>query len=71
MKFESEETINQINWIREKFGDTIELVSPRDRIPKYYNRFVTRDHLLLIIAGNKEAMDGFGAFIIRKKEPLS
>ncbi len=67
--FEDEETIDQINWIKESFGDKIEIQDPRGRIPKYYNRFVTRDHLLLILAGNKEAMDGFGAFIIKKTKP--
>ena len=50
----------------EEYQDTIELVSPGSRLPDYYRRFVTREKLLLIYSGNKEAMDGFGAFVVRK-----
>ena len=64
--FEQEETIDQLNWLKTNFGDTIELVSPVSRIPDYYKRFITRDNILLIYSGNKDMMDGFGAFIIKK-----
>lgn len=68
--FEPEETIAHVSWLREQFGDTIELISPLSRLPDYYKRYVTRDHLLLVYAGNSDEMDGFGAFIIKLKHAL-
>ncbi len=64
--FEQEETVAHLNWIKSSFGEKIEIVSPVVRLPDYYKKFVTRDNILLIYSGNKEAMDGFGAFIVRK-----
>lgn len=69
--FETEETLDQLDWIRSNFGDRIEVISAASRIPDYYKRFVTREDCLLIFSGNKDRMDGFGAFIIRVKEPLN
>lgn len=63
--FEPEETAHHVAWLREKFGDKIELISPLSRLPDYYKRYVTRDHLLLVYSGNPDEMDGFGAFIIK------
>ncbi len=65
--FETEETIDQLNWIMNRFKDTIELVSPVSRVPDYYKKYVTRENVLLIYAGNQDDMDGFGSFIIKKK----
>lgn len=64
--FEQEETLAHLNWIQSTFGNKVEVISPVVRLPDYYKKFVTRDNLLLIYSGNKEAMDGFGAFIVRK-----
>ncbi len=65
--FEPEETINQVKWIQDKYGDRIELLSPVSRLPDYYKRYVTRDNILLIYSGNQDEIDGFGAFIIKLK----
>lgn len=65
--FELEETSDQLSWLRENFGDKIEVISPVLRLPDYYKRYVTRDNLLHIYAGNPDELDGFGAFIVRKK----
>ena len=65
--FEEEETLGHLAWLEKEFGDTIEIESPSGRIPDYYGRFVTREKVLLIYSGNKDMMDGFGAFILRKK----
>ena len=66
--FEPEETSQHLKWINAKFGDKIEVVSPLNRIPDYYKKFVTRDKVLLIYSGNKDMMDGFGAFILKKQQ---
>lgn len=65
--FEVEETIAHVKWIQEKYGDRIELLSPVSRLPDYYKRYVTRDNVMLIYAGNQDEIDGFGAFIIQRK----
>jgi 16S rRNA (cytosine967-C5)-methyltransferase len=65
--FEPEETIGHVAWLREKFGDKIELISPLPRLPDYYKRYVTRDNLLVVYSGNQDEMDGFGAFIVKLK----
>lgn len=64
--FEPDETIEQLRWILGEV-EGVEVVSPSERLPDYYKRFITRDPMLLIYAGNKDDMDGFGAFILRKK----
>ena len=65
--FEPEETESHVAWIRENYGDRIELLSPVPRLPDYYKRYVTRQNLLLVYAGNQDEMDGFGAFILKAK----
>ena len=64
--FEREETLDHLDWIRQTYGQQVEVVSPVSRLPDYYKRFVTRENILLIYSGNKDGMDGFGAFIVRK-----
>ncbi len=69
--FEPEETIDHMRWIKSTFGEAVELISPIHRLTDYYKKYVTRDNLLLIYAGNQDDMDGFGAFIFKVKEDLS
>lgn len=66
--FEPEETTDQLSYILEKYKDSVELVCPTAYIPDYYKKYVTRDNLLLIYAGNDDCMDGFGAFILKKRK---
>lgn len=65
--FEPEESQAHVAWIKDKLGDRIELVSPIQRLPDYYKRYVTRDNVLMIYAGNQDELDGFGAFILKAK----
>ena len=65
--FEPEETEAHIKWIKSTYAAKIELISPVSRLPDYFKRYVTRDNLLMIYAGNEDEMDGFGAFIIKWK----
>lgn len=65
--FEEEETTDHLAWLQQTYGDTIEVLNLSKRIPEYYGRFVVRQQLLLIYSGNKDFMDGFGAFILRKR----
>lgn len=65
--FEPEETVGHLSWIKEKHGDRLELLSPVQRLPDYYKRYVTRDNVLLIYSGNQDELDGFGAFILKAK----
>jgi len=66
--FEPEETNEHLRKLKSTMGDQIEVVSPVSRLPDYYKRYVTRENLLMIYPGNQDDMDGFGAFIVRKKK---
>lgn len=66
---EPEETEWQLDWVKKKFEDSIEVVSTVSRLPDYYKRYVTRENVLLVYAGNQDEMDGFGGFIIRLVKP--
>ena len=65
--FELDETEAQAKWIKQTYGNKIELITPVSRLPDYFKRYVTRDNILMIYAGNQDDMDGFGAFIIKWK----
>ncbi len=65
--FEVEESSEQLEWIRNEFGDSVEILTPVARLPDYFKRYVTRDNLLVIHTGNADGMDGFSAFCLRKK----
>lgn len=65
--FETDETESQMRWVKSTYGDQVEVVSPVSRLPDYFKRYVTRENVLMIYAGNQDDMDGFGAFIIRWK----
>lgn len=64
--FETEETTDQLKWLLEEFDGKIEVVNPTDRVQDFYKKYITRDNVLSVYAGNKDLMDGFGAFIIKK-----
>ncbi|MBI2603051.1 MAG: methyltransferase domain-containing protein [Deltaproteobacteria bacterium] len=64
--FELEETFDHLKWLEQNASVKFDLISPVSRVPDYYKRFVTRENVLMIYSGNKDAMDGFSAFILRK-----
>jgi 16S rRNA (cytosine967-C5)-methyltransferase len=68
--FETEETEDHLARLKETMGDKIEVISPVSRLPDYYKKYVTHDQLFAVYAGNQDDMDGFGAFIIRLKQPI-
>ena len=68
--FEHEETLMHLNWLLNIFGDKIEVVNPVKRLPDTFKKYVTKDHVFLSLPGNKENMDGFGAFCIKKCKEL-
>jgi len=63
--FEPEETEDHVKWLQEDYGDKIEIISPVSRLPDYFKRYVTRQNVLMIYAGNQDDMDGFGSFIVK------
>ena len=65
--FEPEESLAHLEALMSESSDELELVSPSVELPQYYHKYVTREELLLIYSGNKEGMDGFAAFVLRKK----
>lgn len=65
--FEEEETEKHLGWLKQEYGDRIEIISLVARLPDYFKRYVTRENLLMIYAGNQDQMDGFGAFAVRWK----
>ena len=69
--FEPEETLAHVKWLRREMGEKIEIVSPVARLPDYYKKYVTRENVLLVYAGNQDDMDGFGSFIIKKIQDSS
>jgi 16S rRNA (cytosine967-C5)-methyltransferase len=66
--FEPEETIEQLEYVLSKYSDTIELVCIKSRIHDYYQRFVCRSGILIILHALRDNMDGFGAFVVKKKK---
>lgn len=66
--FEAEETEAHLARIRSELSDKVEVVSPVNRLPDFYKKYVTQDQLFAVYAGNPEEMDGFGAFIVRLKQ---
>ncbi len=66
--FETEESESHLHRIQKEFGDKVEVVSPLNRLPDFYKKYVTQDQLFHVYAGNPEEMDGFGAFILRLKQ---
>jgi 16S rRNA (cytosine967-C5)-methyltransferase len=64
--FESEETSDQLKWLLKEFDGKIEVVDPADRVQDFYKKYITKENVLSVYAGNKDLMDGFGAFIIKK-----
>ncbi len=65
--FEEEESVRHLAWIKEQYGDKIDVVSPISRLPDYYKKYVTRDNVFMVYAGNSDQADGFAAFILKKK----
>lgn len=68
--FEPEETTEQLDWLQNEFKDKIEVVSTVSRLPDYYKRYVTRENVFLVYSGNQNEMDGFGAFVVKKKKTI-
>lgn len=64
--FEPEEGVQQLAWLRDQFGDKMEVLTPVNRLPDYYKKFVTRENVLIIYCNRKDSMDGFSVFSIRK-----
>lgn len=65
--FEEEESLEHLLHLKEELADQVEILSPSSFLPQYYQKYVTRENLLLIYSGNKEEMDGFASFVIQKK----
>ncbi|MES2744080.1 MAG: 16S rRNA (cytosine(967)-C(5))-methyltransferase RsmB [Bdellovibrionota bacterium] len=68
--FETEETEAHLARIKAELGDKVEVVSPLNRLPDFYKKYVTHDQIFAVYAGNQEEMDGFGAFIVRLKQDI-
>jgi 16S rRNA (cytosine967-C5)-methyltransferase len=61
--FEPEESLAHLAWIESQEGQIQPLAG---RIPDYYQRYITKEHVLLVYAGAKDLVDGFAAFVARK-----
>lgn len=64
--FEPEETIHHLDWLEETFSAEFTVVNLQDRLQGYYRRYLTKRQMLWIYAGGADAMDGFGAFVLKK-----
>ncbi len=65
--FEPEESTDHLDWLMDSYADKLEVVSPLDRIPSYYRKYVTRKHVLLLYSGNDDGLGGFSSFVVRCK----
>ena len=65
--FEHEEGRDQLKWILNTYSDTIDSVDISDRVQGYYRRYVDQN-ILTIYSGISDGMDGFAAFVVRKKK---
>lgn len=65
--FEPEESEEHLRWLEAELPGKFEIITPVSRLPDYFKKYVTRQNVLLIFAGNQDDMDGFGAFIVRRK----
>ncbi len=63
--FEPEESTAHLEWLLEEYAGKIEVISPSERIPSYYRKYVTRKNLLVLYSGNDDGMGGFSSFVIR------
>lgn len=68
--FEPEESQQQLGSLLKEYGDRIEVVAPGERLADYYKKYVTRDQVLLVYAGNQDEMDGFSAFVVRINQEI-
>lgn len=64
--FEEEEVDSHLRYLLSSKPAIVELISPASRLPDYYKRFVTREGLLTVYSSNKDHMDGFSAFVVKK-----
>ena len=69
--FEREEGEAHLEYLKRKYKDVIEVISPIGRIPDYYRKYVTSSQCLVIYGGNSDQLDGFSAFIIKVKENIT
>lgn len=68
--FEKEEGESHLSFITQKYGQKIEVISPADRIPDYYKKYILPSKALVIYSSNSDELDGFSAFIVKVKEEL-
>ena len=68
--FEPEESDAHARNLVKHYGDQIEVLSPKGRIPDYFRKYVTKNNVLSIFSGNSDDMDGFSAFIVKIKKDL-
>ena len=68
--FEPEESSQQLAWLQETYGDKITVDTPVAFLPDYYKRYVTRNNLLHVYAGNQDQMDGFSAFRVKLNQEV-
>jgi len=65
--FEPEESKEHLEWLLAEYKDDIEVISPADRIPSYYRKYVTRQHMLVLYSGNEDGLGGFSSFVVKYK----
>jgi 16S rRNA (cytosine967-C5)-methyltransferase len=65
--FDKGESETHIAKLTKELKDHVEVVPIVSRLPDYFKRYVTRTHVLLMNPGNPDEMDGFAAFVLKKK----
>ena len=64
--FELKESLDHLNFLLESENHSVEVVDINRRLPSYYSKYVNKDKILMIYPGNKENMDGFSSFVVKK-----
>ena len=62
--FELQESVDHLTYLKEE--KNIKVIDISKRLPPYYSKYITKDQVLMIYPGNKENMDGFSSFAIKK-----
>lgn len=64
---EPEESDDHMQNLLNQRPDQIEFIDPGSRIPDYYRKYVLKERVFVVFPGNQEHMDGFAAFIVKRK----
>ncbi len=64
--FEKEESLDHIDFIKERFNGSVEFENIDKRVPDYFKKYILDKNLLRIFPNEQDEMDGFSCFVVKK-----